>query len=175
MRYLKFIPSLRKLALAAALVAGSLPLAYGMPFGGPGGHRGPGGMGGPGLDMAPQHIERMLESVGASAEQRGQIKQILQAAQADARAQRDANRALHEQGRALFTQPNVDARAAEDLRQKLMTQHEQASKRRMQAMLDVSRVLTPEQRKLIDSRMEQRRSMMERHRGERESLGQPTR
>jgi Spy/CpxP family protein refolding chaperone len=37
----------------------------------------------------------------------------------------------------------------------------------LQAMLDVSRVLTPEQRKQLAERMQQRRTMMERHRGER--------
>jgi Spy/CpxP family protein refolding chaperone len=40
----------------------------------------------------------------------------------------------------------------------------------MQAMLDVSRVLTPEQRKQLAERMQQRRSMMERHMNERRAL-----
>jgi periplasmic protein CpxP/Spy len=84
--------------------------------------------------------------------------------------QREAGRKLHEQGQALWAQPTVDARAAETLRQQMLAQHDQASKRGMQLMLDVSRVLTPEQRKQIAERLQQRRSMMERHRGERESL-----
>ena len=71
---------------------------------------------------------------------------------------------------ALFTQPTVDARAAEALRQQMLAQHDQASQRMLQTMLDVSRVLTPEQRKTLSDRMQQRRSMMERHRHERQSL-----
>jgi periplasmic protein CpxP/Spy len=44
------------------------------------------------------------------------------------------------------------------------------SKRMLQAQLDVARVLSPEQRKLMAERMNQHRAMMERHRSERESL-----
>ena len=39
-----------------------------------------------------------------------------------------------------------------------------------QAMIDISRVLTPEQRKQLAERMAQRRTMMERHMKERRSL-----
>ena len=35
----------------------------------------------------------------------------------------------------------------------MLAQHDQASKRTLQAMLDVSRVLTPEQRKALAERM----------------------
>jgi Spy/CpxP family protein refolding chaperone len=72
---------------------------------------------------------------------------------------------------ALFTQPTVDARAVEALRQQLLANHEQVSRRMTQAMLDASRVLSPEQRKQMAERMDQRRSMMQRHRAERDSLG----
>ncbi len=147
------------LALAAGL---ALPVAA-APLGGFGAGAGP-------MMGHPAHADRLLERIGASAEQRTQIRQIMQAAQTDMKAQREAGRALHEQTRQLFTQPTVDARAAETLRQQMLAQHDQASKRMMQAMLDVSRVLTPEQRQQIAERMGQRRSMMERHRGERESL-----
>jgi Spy/CpxP family protein refolding chaperone len=111
--------------------------------------------------------------VNATAEQRAQVKQILQAAQADMQAQREAGRKLREQGQALFAQPTVDARAAEALRLQMLAQHDQASKRKMQVMLDVSRVLTPEQRKTLADRMAKRRAMMERHHSERQALDRP--
>jgi periplasmic protein CpxP/Spy len=44
----------------------------------------------------------------------------------------------------------------------------------MQTLLDISRVLTPAQRQKIAQRMTQRRVMMERHRGERETLERAT-
>ena len=137
----------------------------------PGGHGGPGGGGmGMGMMMDARHAERLLDSVNASPDQRSQIKALVDAARADLRAQREAGRKLHEQVQALWAQPTVDARAAEALRQQMLAHHDQASKRMTQLMLDVSRVLTPEQRKQIAERLQQRRAMMERHRGERESM-----
>ena len=171
------------LTLALALAGGAVQVAHAAP-GGPGmhaEHAGPGGMGiGMGMPTGmgnPRHIDRMLDSINASPDQRTQIQAIVKATQADMQAQREKGRALHQQGQAIFTQANVDARAAEALRQQMLAQHDQASKRTMQMMLDISRVLTPEQRAKVAERMNQRRAMMERHRGEREALekAQPAR
>lgn len=140
---------------------------------GPGHHMRGGGMGegmGGGMGMGGRHMGRMLDAVNATPEQRTQIKTIMESAQKDMAVIREAGRKLHEQSRAVFTQPNVDARAAETLRQQMLAQHDQASKRMMQAMLDASKVLTPEQRKTLADKMAQRRSMMERHRAERQQL-----
>jgi Spy/CpxP family protein refolding chaperone len=160
-----------------ALAGGLMHTAMAAPPGGGSGHGAMTAMGGmDGMAMAhPRQMERMFDSIGASAEQRTQIRQIMESARADLKAQRAAGRALREQGQALFAQPTVDARAAETLRQQLLAQHDQASKRTLQAMLDVSRVLTPDQRKAIADRLAERRAMMERHRAERESAAKPTR
>ncbi len=164
-----------RLFAATALVAllGSVSLAaLAAPPGGADGAGGPGGHGmhgHRGLDN-PHHVMRMLDAVNATPEQRAQIKQIMQAAKPEMAAQREAGRKLHEQSQALLTQPNIDARAAETLRQQMLAQHDQASKSRLQLMLDMSRVLTPEQRKTLAERMNQQRSMMQRHRSEREAL-----
>jgi Spy/CpxP family protein refolding chaperone len=158
------------MAVAAfALAAGFTHVAWAGPFGGHGGHGGHEGheRGG------PRQLERMLDEVKATPEQRAQIKQITEAARADMAAQREAGRKLHDQNRALFAQPNVDARAAETLRQQMLAQHDQASKRMLQMKLDISRVLSPEQRAQISDRMKKREEMMQRHRQERESLGKP--
>ena len=116
---------------------------------------------------SPRMMGRMLDAVNATPEQRAQIKQITEAARADMHAQHDSGRQLHADAAALFTQPTVDARAAEALRQQMLARHDQASKRQLQMMLDISRVLTPEQRKTLADKMAQRRTMMERHRAER--------
>lgn len=185
----------RRLLLGTALVtlaasfvqpAAAQPLGMGMGMGhgprfsaeqaGPG-HgmmfaMGPGGGGGMGMGMmmGGRHGERALDGVGASAEQKTQLRQIMDTARNDLKPVREAGRALHSQLMALLAQPTVDARAVESLRQQMQANHEQASKRMTQAMLDASRVLTPEQRKLLAERMEQRRGMMQRHRAEREAL-----
>ena len=164
-------PRALRLLVATAVIAlaGGLSQAVlAAPHDGHGGH---GGRSGPGMGMFDgRHAEQMLDAVNATADQRVQVKQILQAAKADIAAQRGASRQLREQSQALFAQPTVDARAAEALRQQMMAQHDQASKRMLQVMLDVSRVLTPEQRKTLSDRMTQRRAMMERHRAEREGV-----
>lgn len=180
----RHLPPMRLLlATLVVAVAGSMAqTAIAGPHGGMGGHdtmadRGhhEGMMGGPGMVgmHQPRHMDRLLDGVNATAEQRAQIKQITDAARADLNAQRDTGRKLHEQGQALFLQPNVDARAVEALRQQMLAQHDQASKRMTQAMLDVSKVLTPEQRKAMGERMAQRRSMMQRHRAERDAAAAP--
>ena len=153
------------LAGAALLVAvlGTVTVsAWAMPHGGHGGH----GMG----MFSGQRMERMLDGVNASAEQRTQIKAIAERTMADMKAQREATKSMREQMIKLFAQPTVDANAAEALRAQMLQQHDQSSRRMMQAMLEVSRVLTPEQRKQLADRAAQRGSMMERHMNERRTL-----
>jgi periplasmic protein CpxP/Spy len=127
-----------------------------------------GGMGGSFMG-SPGRVEHMLDFVNASAEQRSQITAILSSARADLKTQHEAARPLHDQMAQLFQEPSVDARAAEALRLQAMAQYDQASKRMLQAMLEVSRVLTVEQRKQIADQMAQRRTQMERRRSERQA------
>jgi Spy/CpxP family protein refolding chaperone len=125
---------------------------------------------GPGLFMGGAHgphmgrmLDHMLDSVNATEQQRTQVKDIMKAAAADLKAQRQANRGLRQQMMQAFTQPTVDANTVEALRQKQLAAHDQMSKRMTQAMLDVSRVLTPEQRKALADKMSKRHEMMQRH------------
>jgi protein CpxP len=125
------------------------------------------GPGGPGMMMfggSPEqiarHVDRMLDGLNATDAQRAQIKQIAQAAAADLKTQREATQGLHERSMQIFTAPTVDANAAESVRQQMLSAHDQMSRRMLQAMLDVSRVLTPEQRAKIGERMKQREAVM---------------
>ncbi len=102
-----------------------------------------------GRDMRGHGIGRMLDTVNATDAQRSQIKQILQAARTDLKPVHEAGRQLHQQTQALFAMPAVDANAAESLRQQGLVLHDQATKRRLQARLDMAAVLTPEQRQLL--------------------------
>ncbi len=133
---------------------------------------GGGGFGGPGMFMGhPERmargIDHMLDGLNATDAQRGQIQQIVAAAAADLKAQHEASKGLREQGLQLFTAPVVDARAVESARVQAMAQHDQASKRVTQALLEISSVLTPEQRVKLGERIKQRaqhrRERMERH------------
>ncbi|MDL2339385.1 MAG: Spy/CpxP family protein refolding chaperone [Pseudomonadota bacterium] len=126
----------------------------------PGPHAGMGGPGGfgPGLFAgSPERIERtvdrLLDGLKATDAQRAQIKQIATATAGDLKTQREAGRTLHERNVQIFTAPVVDANAAEQLRQQMLAQHDQMSRRMLQAMLDMSRVLSPEQRATLAQRM----------------------
>jgi len=164
--------------LGLALGAGMVTPVMAMP-GGPDAMwaQGPGGggprHGGPEGRMFGGGLMRMLDRVNATPQQRAQIEQILKAGAADRRAQFEAHRALREQGMALFAQPTVDAAAVEALRQKQLAMHDAATKRMMDTMIEISRVLTPEQRKQLADFMAQRREMMQRHQRERQNLDTP--
>jgi Spy/CpxP family protein refolding chaperone len=142
---------LSMLLAASATVALS---AWAQP--GPGGHHGEPGMG----MFGGRGVDHMLDGLNATDAQRTQIKQIAQAAAADLKAQREQGRVLRERAMQIFTAPNVDAAAAESVRQQMVQQHDQASRRTLQAMLDASKVLTPEQRVKLGERMKQRADMM---------------
>ena len=154
-----------------ALAAGFSQTAMADPQGGMGEHRmGGHGMGGHGKGQG-REMAGMLDAAKATPEQRTQIQKLTQTVRSDMQAQRQAGMALHQQEQTLFAQPNVDARAVEALRQQKLAMMDQASKRMTQLKLDISAVLTPEQRKAVADRMAQRRSMHDRHQAERESLG----
>ena len=113
---------------------------------------------------------RLLDSVGASADQKAKIHDIFKVAHDELRAQHQAGRALHDDMAKLLAAPTVDAYAVEALRQKIEAQHDTRSKRMTRAMIDASTVLTPEQRQKMAERMGQQRAMMERHQRERQTL-----
>jgi protein CpxP len=106
----------------------------------------------------------MLERIGASAEQREQIRKIMQSARGDMKARRDEGKALRDKAAALFAQPTIDAAAVESLRQEMVQRHDQASKRMTQAMLEAAQVLTPEQRTKLAEAMKERRARKDGHR-----------
>ncbi len=114
---------------------------------------------------SPEHrgrmIDHMLDGVNASDAQRAQIKQIAAAAAADLKAQAQAGRGLRQRGMQALMAANVDAGAVEQVRQQMLQQHDQMSRRVTQAMLDTARVLTPEQRAKLGERMRDRQARME--------------
>ncbi|CAN5698085.1 hypothetical protein BH09PSE5_BH09PSE5_43340 [soil metagenome] len=169
--------------VAAVLVAGSATLALSawshVPHrGGPGaemgmgpgvmgfGPGGPGGPGGRGGDRGPggmdpermvHRVDFMLDGLNATDAQRAQIKEIVRLAAVDLKAQRDKGRedgrAMREKGVQLFTAPTIDAAGIEALRAQMQARQDLSSKRVTQAMIDVARVLTPEQRAKAGDRL----------------------
>jgi Spy/CpxP family protein refolding chaperone len=141
------------LSLLLAVSATVALSAWAQPGHGGGMHHGGAGMG---LLGGGRGVDRMLDGLNATDAQRSQIKQIMAAARTDLKAQREQSRALRERAMQIFAAPNVDAAAAESVRQQMLQQHDLTSRRTMQAMLDASKVLTPEQRAKLGERMTQR-------------------
>ena len=169
MRISSLIPRPLRLLLATAVVAlaaGSAQTVFAQPAGLMGGMHG--GMHGGMADG--RHMDHMLSAVNATADQRAQIKQIMEAAHTDLNAMHTNGATLRQQSQALLAQPTIDARAVETLRQQMSAQHDAASKRMTQAMVDAANVLTPTQRKALADRMAQRRSLMDKQRAERAAL-----
>lgn len=153
-----FLKQVLKSTVMVSLLVGAAVTAQAQPMmghGGPGAHGG-----GAGMMFGGGRMEHVLDAVDATDAQRAQIKTLTDAAMQDLKAQREAGRKLHEQGLALFGAPVVDANAVEALRQQMLAQHDQASKRMSQLMVDVSRVLTPEQRAKFVERMQKRQARM---------------
>ena len=123
------------------------------------GHHGM-GEGGSGMMLGGRGVDHMLDGLNATDAQRSQIKQIHQVAADDLKGHREQRRALRERSLQILAAPTVDAAAAESVRQQMLQQHDQSSRRMLQASLDVSKVLTPEQRAKLAERMKQRGEMM---------------
>jgi len=107
---------------------------------------------GPLLPRGPL-LDRILDDAQASPTQRAQVHQIFDAADAGVRQGRDADRADHAEMAQLFAQPVVDAVQAEAVRVRIEARRDAQSHRVLQAMLDVSQVLTPDQRQVLARRL----------------------
>jgi protein CpxP len=169
--------SLGRVAVAVSLAVAAVAVVQAQPAGpmgpGPGAHgdHGPGmGHGGMGMMMGGgRHIERMLDSIGASADQKAKIRDIFKAAHEDGAKLHQGQQALHQDLAKALLAPQIDAAGAEAVRQKLSAGHDAVSKRHLKAMLDAAAVLTPEQRQKLAERMKARHEMMERHHRERQA------
>lgn len=110
-------------------------------------------MHGPGLD-------RLLSHIDATAAQKEQIARIQAQARPELDQLRADGQALHEQAAKLWTASTLDERAIEQSRQKMAAHHELVSQRMTRFMLDVAKVLTPEQRTKIAEHLQSRREHM---------------
>ena len=154
---MKSLPSSRAtrlfgLALAATLASGVALAAWAASGDAPPNRPPPPSMMGMMLPRGPM-LDRVLDGANVSPAQRAQVHQIFDAAGADLKQAFPADRADHEQMRQLFTAPVVDAAAVEAVRQRIEARRDAQSRRIMQAMIDVSSVLSVEQRQTIAAKM----------------------
>lgn len=112
----------------------------------------------PGLmPLAGRGMERMAKHLDLSAQQKDQIQKIQTAARANMEQLREEGRSLHEQGAQLWSAAKLDEGAIEQWRQKLSAHHDKMSQHMNRVMLDMAKVLTPEQRAKAVELMKSRR------------------
>lgn len=171
---------LARFAVAAVLVTGAAATTVAFAHGGPGGegrmgHGGPmamhagmgpgghGGHGGPGGGMwMGRGLDRLLDDVKATEDQRTRIRGIAEAARRDLQAQHGGHQALRDQTLSALSQPNVDAAQVEAVRRQMLAQHDAATQRMSRALVEIAQVLTPEQRTQLAQRMKDRGERMRR-------------
>jgi protein CpxP len=133
------------LAVLLAGTALSFSVAQAHGFGG-------GGFGGGGFMAFRMH--KLLDKVGATEGQRGQIKAIWEGLRPQLKASHEQHAALRKQLTTAMTAPTIDPAAVEKLRQQSVQLVDKASTIISRGMVETARVLTPEQRKQIAAELE---------------------
>ncbi len=109
------------------------------------------------------HIERMVKHVAieidATQTQQEKITALVTAVATDLKPVRDRMRATGKEIHDLLLADTIDRTALETLRAERLAEAERISKDLVGALADVAEVLSPEQRKLLDERIKQFRSM----------------
>jgi periplasmic protein CpxP/Spy len=143
-------PLLAGVAAAIILAAGAFSVtAFAKNHGDrQGGHRG-GPMGG-------FMIERMLDRVDATDEQRTKIKAIVDRTRDQLSDLRGERKAVMEDVTTILKSPTIDRGAIETKRTERLAKVDAASKQMTAAFADIAEVLTPEQRKIVAALLEDR-------------------
>ena len=139
--------------LAAGAVVVGVGVAASQPWGGSG--FGPGGMGGAFMNMrAEWGVNRMLDRIDATPDQKAKVTAIVKSALADLEPMRASRAAFREDAARLMKADKIDRAEIEKFRAQRIAQADAASKRVTQALADAAEVLTPKQRAELVGRME---------------------
>jgi protein CpxP len=96
---------------------------------------------------AEKGMAQMFKILKVTPEQKTKMTAIHKAANETMLSQHEKMRGMHEKQMALLAEPSINRDALDQLRKEQLVMQEQVSRQRMQIMLDVAEVLTPEQRK----------------------------
>jgi protein CpxP len=100
---------------------------------------------------AMEHVSKMLDQVGASADQKTRIQAILRTGFAPMAGVHEEMRQTHASLHAIFSAPTIDRAALEQVRAGEIAKLDQASRTMTTALADAAEVLTPEQRVKLSS------------------------
>ena len=107
--------------------------------------------------MAMTHVSKMLDQVGASADQKSRIEAILHAGFAPMAGLHADMAKTHAGLHAILTAPTIDRGALEQLRAAEIARLDEATRTMTKALADAAEVLTPEQRAKLATLMSEHR------------------
>jgi Spy/CpxP family protein refolding chaperone len=107
--------------------------------------------------MAMTHVAKMLDQVGASADQKSRIETILRAGFAPMAGLHADMAKTHAGLHAILTAPTIDRAALEQLRTAEIARLDEATRTMTKAIADAAAVLTPEQRAKLATLMSEHR------------------
>ena len=110
-------------------------------------------------------LERLLDKVGATAGQRGQIEAIWAGLRPQLRSFHQQERSIHQQMSAALSAATINPAAVEQLRQQAMGVANQMSATFTQGLVQTAQVLTPEQRKTAAAAIAEARARFHQHHG----------
>jgi Spy/CpxP family protein refolding chaperone len=110
---------------------------------------------------------RMCAKLECTDDQKEELRAIFAEARQDARGDHEAIKRLAGEMKAEFATDDPDEQRLRDLQAEIATHRNELASRRLDAMLDVHELLTPEQRTTLIEMMEKRRAKFGEHRGKR--------
>jgi Spy/CpxP family protein refolding chaperone len=120
---------------------------------------------GPAGGFGARRLERLLDKVGATASQRGQIEAIWNGLRPQLRSFHQQERSLHQQMGAALSASTINPATVEQLRQQAMSVANQMSSTFTQGLLQTAQVLTPDQRTQAAAFIAQARAHFRQHHG----------
>jgi Spy/CpxP family protein refolding chaperone len=120
-----------------------------------GGPRGPGGPGGERGPLLDRMLDRLLDGLDLSAEQRSRLQALAQRGRQEMEADRAPRQALRQQSLAEWAKPQLDLAAIEGLRAQMTRLHDEGSKKMNALLAEAAQVLSPPQRAQVVQRLQQ--------------------
>jgi Spy/CpxP family protein refolding chaperone len=120
---------------------------------------------GPAGGFGARRLERLLDKVGATASQRGQIEAIWSGLRPQLKSFHQQEQSIHQQMRAALSAATIDPSAVEQLRQQAMSVANQMSSTFTQGLVQTAQVLTPDQRTQAAAFIAQARAHFHQHHG----------
>jgi protein CpxP len=121
---------------------------------------------GPAGGFGARHLERLLDKVGATASQRGQIEAIWNGLRPQLKSFHQQHEAIHQQIGAALSASTINPATIETLRKQAMGVADQMSSTFTQGLVQTAQVLTPTQRQQAQAFIQEARGRFQHHHGD---------